>query len=46
MFTRALIIASSILPGIILYACLFMNAIILPNIGQSPPQAYQVIIDF
>ena len=43
-FTRALITALSILLGIAFYVSIRSMNTILPNIGQSPPQAYQILM--
>jgi len=43
-FTRALITAISILLGIAFYVTIRTMNIILPNVGQPPPQAYQMMM--
>jgi len=43
-FTRALITAISILLGIAFYVTIRSMNVILPNVGQSPPQAYQMMM--
>jgi ABC-type antimicrobial peptide transport system permease subunit len=43
-FTRALITAISILLGIAFYVTIRSMNVILPNVGQQPPQAYQMMM--
>jgi len=43
-FTRALITAISILLGIAFYVTIRSMNVILPNVGQEPPQAYQMMM--
>mgnify|MGYP000651512699 CR=1 FL=1 len=43
-FTRALITAISILLGIAFYVTIRSMNTILPNVGQKPPQAYQLLM--
>ena len=43
-FTRALITAISILLGIAFYVTIRSMNVILPNVGQQPPQAYQLMM--
>ena len=43
-FTRALITAISILLGIAFYVTIRSMNTILPNVGQQPPQAYQMLM--
>jgi len=43
-FTRALITAISILLGIAFYVTIRSMNVILPNVGRSPPQAYQIMM--
>jgi len=43
-FTRAIITAISILLGIAFYVTIRSMNTILPNVGQSPPQAYQMMM--
>ena len=43
-FTRALVTAISILLGIAFYVTIRTMNTILPNIGQPPPQAYQMMM--
>jgi len=43
-FTRALITAISILLGIAFYVTIRSMNTILPNVGQQPPQAYQMMM--
>ncbi|RJS89322.1 FtsX-like permease family protein [Candidatus Bathyarchaeota archaeon] len=43
-FTRALITAVSILLGIAFYVTIRSMNVILPNVGQQPPQAYQLMM--
>ena len=43
-FTRALITAISILLGIAFYVTIRSMNVILPNVGQQPPQAYQIMM--
>jgi len=43
-FTRAIITSVSILLGIAFYVTIRSMNTILPNVGQSPPQAYQLMM--